>query len=271
MKKLLLTLFAAAAVFVACDKDNDQLESIEVNNVEVNSPINSIIVDAEAFISGLASNVPKSDIEAYENSESSARTGAAGSDWIHAIFFRFGGANIPLVYLNSEAEAEVCAENGQVSVLYTLETASSGATRLKIEVIDGAGVAQAASYSTIGASLRSAYNTLFAGSLGYLSRANASFTGVETGSVPQLSTLASNGIDFSCTPTVADEWTSDSSGLFTNPAYPGSSYRVTPAPFPLTGFLATVVDNASGNTVSNYAGTTSTSVEDEIEDDFEGN
>ena len=267
MKKVLLTLFAVAAVFVACDKEAIDIQepiASELEDINVSSPI---IVDAEAFINSLASNVTAEEISDFKNNASSARTGAAGSDWIHAIFFTFGSSNIPLVYLNSEAEAEVCAEGGQVSVLYTLETAPSGATRLKIEAIDGTGAAQAVQYSNIGSSLRTAYNTLFAGGLGYLSRANADFTGVTTGSVPQLATLAGQGIDFACG--AADEWTSDASGLYTNPAYPGSSYRLTPAPFPLTGFLATIVDMASGSSSANYAGTGEDAVKDAIEGDIE--
>ena len=50
---------------------------------------------------------------------------------------------------------------------------------------------------------------------------------------------------------VTDAW-SESNGVYSNPAYPGVSFTVAPAQFPLTGFLATI----TGSSVANQGGET---------------
>lgn len=258
MKKYFLSLLAVLAVVVACDKsfeEDVELTVEEVEDLQLNSPM---VVDAAAFINNLAADVTDQEIKEFKDTPSSSRVGADGTNWIHVIFFRFGGNNIPLAYLRSDDTDEVCPEAGQVSVLYTLEVAQSGASRLKIEQIDGNGNALPVTYSNIGSSLRANYNTLFGQTINRLSRATANFSGVATGSVPALSTLASNGIDFDCA----------------SPVDYTSFYEVTEAPFPLTGFLATMVDGYAdmegwpGGSSANYAATSTSTLEAAIQADI---
>ena len=267
MKKLLYTLFAFA-IIVACEKDmDDNYDSSSINPIEAS--VESIDVDAASFLNSLAESVTKQEIADYEANKTTARTGASGTQWMHIVFFTFGANNIPLVYLRSDDTPEICAEAGQISVLYTLEVASSGASRIKIERTNGDGTVVPVSYSRIGASLRANYNTLFGQTIDRLSRSNTTFDGFELGRVPSVATLASRGIDFSCSSGVADEWTADANGLYTNPTYPGNSYTLAEAPFPLTGWLATMVDNTSDVTPINYAGTSTSTVNSAIQDNIE--
>ena len=267
MKKLLLSLFAVATVFVACDKEAiDVQEPTAIEIEEANASV-GISVDAEGFINSLAGSVTKGEIEA-----SSARVGAAGTQWIHVVFFTFGSSNIPLAYLRSDDTAEVCPENGQVSVLYTLETAPSGASRLAIDQIQSDGTVIPTAYSNIGVSLRANYATLFGQTINRLSRARADFSGVADGNVPSLTLLASNGIDFDCAPAINDEWvTSDTSypKTSTNEAYPGSSFTVDRAPFPLTGFLTRIAEDAFDGTSLYYAASTEEAAMNEIIENIE--
>ena len=269
MKKILLTLFAVAAI-VACDKDDMYNDSSSINVLQEAEEIGASVdleIDAESFINGLANSVTKEEIANYEASKLTKRTGAANTEWLHVVFFTFGSSNTPLAYLRSDDTAEICAEGGQISVIYTLETAGNGNSRLKIERIDGDGTVRPASYSNIGASLRTNYATLFSNTIDRVYRANPGFSGIVPGTVPSLTLLANNGIDFVCGP--VDEWINDGTGLWTNPVYPGYSYRTTTAPFPLSGFLATIVTKPSGDVSANYAGTGMSDVTGAIETDIE--
>ena len=252
MKKLLLTIFTIAAI-VACDKD-DMFgdDSSSINVLEQAEEINaSVDIDYSSFINDLANDITKEEIAAYESSKTTARTGAAGTQWIHVVFFNFGPNSIPLAYLRSDDTTEICPEVGQTSVIYTLQTAPSGASRLLIDAIDGSGNVIPQATSNIDISLRANYATLFSQTVDRLSRAQANFSGVALGSVPLLTTLASAGIDFEC-----DEWTGttmpNGAIRYSNPTRDGYDYEVTPAPFPLDGFLATFL--GTDTSISNFAG-----------------
>ena len=210
MKKLFYLLFAFA-IIVACEKDAFDQDVQEINVLEEAEEINAFIdnafldIDYSAFIEGLAGDITKEEIAEYEANKTTARTGAAGENWIHVVFFPFGTNNIPLAYQRSEDTAEICESAGQVSILYILETATSGATRLRVEEINAAGVAQPATYTRIGSSLRANYNTLFSQTIDRLSRATTS-NGFALGRVPSVATLASRGIDFSCSTATVYEY-----------------------------------------------------------------
>ena len=272
MKKILLTFIAVAAVFVACDKDALDQDVANINVLEQAEEINaSVEIDYSNFIDGLVGEVSKEEIAAYEANKQTQRVGAAGTEWLHVIFFSFGPNNIPLAYLRSDDTPEVCPEGGQVSVLYTLQTASSGASRLLIDVIEADGTVRPQTTSNIGRSLRANYATLFGQTIDRLSRATTS-NGFALGSTPNLSTLNAAGIDFACAPAVNDEWiTSDTTypKTYTNEAYPGSSFTVDEAPFPLEGFLTRIIQDNFAGTSPNFAASSEGAAMDEIIENIE--
>ena len=99
-----------------------------------------------------------------------------------------------------------------------------------------------------------------------MSRATTS-NGFALGSVPNLSTLNAAGIDFACAPAINDEWVTTDANYpktYTNEAYPGSSFTVDEAPFPLTGFLTRIIQDNFAGTSPNFAASSETAAMDEI-------
>ena len=166
MKKILLTLFAVAAVFVACDKDNyeDQFEVIapeveEISSVESNPELDA----AFSFISSLNDSVNSGKVDVSPKSES-ARAGDFGDNWIQILYFdytispRLGERDY--AYVRSDNNGVVCADTDEDAstsyadvmlnpseISYTLVTphpnprfAAGGFSQLVIENISSSGV-----------------------------------------------------------------------------------------------------------------------------------
>ena len=254
MKKLLYTLFAFALVIVACEKDMD--ESYNVDSISpIEASVEEIDIESrfEAFndlISGI--EIPKT------TTPSTRRGGDNGTNWIEVTWFTHtdGGR---YVYLRPEDLGNGCYPDAADEETYTLLPGN----RLNIQVETATGTAS----NTFGlpASLVSRYNGAFGGATASVFNAQASANRVVFGAIPSIT------VAFECTTTAPSVWEEDSAtrGLFSLEGV--GSYQLDPAPFPLTGFLATMRTNTSGHTVRNYAGTTSSSVHDEIRGDFAGN
>ena len=255
MKKLILSLFAVATIFVACDKD-DNLDSVTIApevEVSVGNP-NDINIDA------LIERLISSDYTAPKGSASSARTSTApcvadartvptgATNFISYEVF-LSGSDLRAV-LRSEDSPAVAG----FTPLATVYLAQTGGNSFNV-VLNGNIISSGESAGLIG--LMSVPNFIVVENL------DANGLYIERG------TTAASGLDCSAAPPA--NWTSSVSGditTWTHATY--GSYTIQGAPFPLTGFLATVATNNSGNTVSNYAGTSSSTVSDRIRDDFDG-
>ena len=261
MKKLLYTLFAFALI-VACEKDmDDNYDSSSINpieaQVEVSDDTMSIV---NALVSRLENGLPSSK-GVKGTSGFTARTGdacatddrslAGYTNYLSYELFTDSGSNYGLI--RSEENLPI---SDQISPFLTIWLAQDGTTGNNFDVlVNGAVVSSGTSAGLIG---------LFAApNLVAMENLNATF--VYTG--PGDATIAS------CTAatTTAPSWEESSvtPGLFELAGI--GSYTIAPAPFPLTGFLATMSTNDTSHTVSNYAGTTSSSVHDEIRGDYAGN
>ena len=271
MKKILLTLFAVAAVFVACDKDELGYDSSSINVLEQAEEINaSIDYDYGSFLDQLADDAPAVSTKG-KGTVSTARTGEEGTEWIHAIFFTLG--NNELVHLAADTDAETCipstgvhaSATGAISVLYTFRTVN-GNGLLQIQIgnnpVINRQVANVAGYTN-----------LFSGNLNYVRLANDQRSGTIAGTAPPASAF-----DFTCAADEVYEWGESPTvpGLFSNndPAIT-TTYQLSAAPFPLSGILARTSDESVS---ANYAGSgdfsdsaTWMAVRTAIQDDIEGN
>ena len=263
MKKLLYTLFAFALI-VACEKDMDDNYTNSINPIEVEvSNLDLITENIVSRLSGSNFSIPTPSKKA-KGSASTARTGTATATCIDARADRsgnrldgeviFDGTNYFLL-IRDEAEVGV----GPFTPLLTVSFVKSA---------DGSTFQVYSNGTAVGSakSLSSGFSNLFEAPF-------TAFTFVESineyGDYLADSSLAAAGLTCSTAPAVS--WSSSTSGdvtTWTHPTY--GSYTIQGAPFPLSGFLATMVTNTSGNTVLNYAGTTSSSVKTEIEDDYDG-
>ena len=258
MKKLLLTLFAAAAVFVACDKDNDQLDTMVIEPAVSDFDSNAMLDNIVSRLSGGDFTLPASD----KGSASSARTGSCVD--ARTAGDRFG----------NRLDGEVIANASGEFFLLIRDEAEVGVGAftpvLKISFVKSADGSTFQVYSNgvaVGSSkpLSTGFSALF----------EAPFTGftfVESinmyGDYLADSSLAAAGISCSTAPPVG--WTSSTSSdvtTFTHPTF--GSYTVQGAPFPLSGYLATVVTQGTNPGTANYAGTTMGSVTSTIQNDFE--
>ena len=189
MKKLFYLLFAFA-IIVACEKDMDDYDTTSIN------PIEAEIVpeyDYLSFIDGLAEEAPSAkDIKGSPNT---ARVGAAGTEWLHAIFFGLGPNQF--VYLSADTDPESCipasgvhaSAINPVSVLYTFREVN-GRGLLQVQV-GNAPVRNQVVSNVAG------YRNLFAiPSLNYVRRSNDTRSGTISGApAPPVSAF-----DFSCAP-----------------------------------------------------------------------
>ena len=252
MKKLLYTLFALA-IIVACDKDmDDNYGSSSINpieaEVEIDDNTKSIV---DALISRLENGLP-SDKGVKGTSGLTARSGddcaadtrslSGYTNYLSYEIFIDGGNNYGLI--RSEEANPV---SDQISPILTIWLAQDGSGNDFDVIVNGNVVSSGNSAGLIG---------LFGvPNLKAMENLNATFVYTGVGDV----TIAD------CTEATGS-WT-ESDGLFSLAGV--GSYRLTPAPFPLTGMLATVVSkDDSANVVANYAGTTADAVNTAIRADF---
>ena len=250
MKKILLSLFAVAAVFVACDKvalDQD------VNNINVLEQAEEIgaSIDFEDVIDSSFEFI--SSVEPSKDSSNiTGKVGAAGTQWIHAVFFDSGSQNV--VLLRGSTAEEACWDSLSTfasSTLYTWDTTTNMLT-VVVETAAGESAPRSRPQSA-GSAAR--YDRLFASTtLNRIRVTNSRRTAAITGTPPAVADF-----DFSCGVDLT------------------GAYSITPAPFPLTGFLAKI--NASFDFIGsgldadalNYAGSSEEDVRTAIENDIMNN
>ena len=241
MKKILLTLIAVAAVFVACDKDALDQDVTNINVLEQAEEIGAT-VDSDKITIEDAMNFLNS-IEGTPSKRSSSvtgKTGPAGSNFIHVALFDHNSS--PYAVLSSEDGTEVCfgnLANFHSSILYVLDESAS-ILNVEIEHADGTITNEAPASLSPALLARFQGASHFGGSLDQLIvNTNSDRNSATTGSVP-----AANLFDFSCTTTPSvDDY-----------------FDFSAAPFPLQGTLATKKSTAPA-ALANYAGTSRESME----------
>ena len=273
MKKILLTLFAVAAVVIACDKDALDQDVNNINVLEQAEEINaSVDLDTDAIIGSIIErwtgdglSVPSSK----KGTASTARTTTTidcvedtrdgltidgETDYISYEIAVINGRNFGIA--RSDADSPL----GAFTPLVTVYFVNKGSNNVNI-VVNGAVVN---SFNNAG------FIPLFANGAplngGYVENLNAAFIYLTPG------TLADAGV--ACTAAVEADWSESPStpGLWEHATY--GSYQLSNAPFPLSGVLARVM--SEGTDVSgtlNYAAsgsmTDNAAVREAIENDFE--
>ena len=272
MKKILLTLFAAASIFVACDKDNSLEPLVEIETAQDSyldlSDVKDILNEI-GFTGDLQNTpVPKGYVSSARTNGESTTTNCFDSrpdvptgktafdiqylpiDDSQGYLFLRGGGDIPLALNRPIVRFLIGSANEPI--------------QLQLFLFNNGAFGQAI---PLGPTPYNAGLTFIAAD-GVLSidRTNL-YLDTVTPNVTE--TAADAGVACSTAAPVAWEST-QSNGIttFTHATY--GSYTIQGAPCPLSGFLATMVTNDSGNSVRNYAGTSSSTVSDRIRDDFDG-
>ena len=251
MKKILLTLFAVAAVFVACDKDGLDQEITNINVVEQAEEINASVEIDESIMQGLLS-LDFSSNKGSVNTGRTTRPAAADVNGLYLNFYTEGGNNY--VSFTSDDVGQVCHTGTTQQRLYSLE-----GNDLKVYVGDGTTAVVTLTDIT--------FAFLFAiDNFRVVYQIDSEFL---IQSSPAYGTFT-----FSDCAGGTVEWTQSSTtaGLWEHPTY--GSYQLSNAPFPLSGVLARVM--SEGTDVSgtlNYAAsgsmTDNAAVREAIENDFE--
>ena len=249
MKKILLTLFAVAAVFVACDKDAYDEDVANINVIEAAQEIGASV----SFDGAIDSSFEFiGSVEAPKGSSNTTnKVGASGTRWLHIIFFDHSGQNLAL--LRGEGAEESCWGNLPGFAHSTLYTWDTNTDTLTVVVEDASGESAPVSRPQSAANA-TRFDRLFAvdSTTDRIRVTNTRRSRAITGTPP-----AASALDFGCIP-----------------ALMGNAYRITPAPFPLSGFLATIdasfdfVTYGLDADASNYAGTSEQDVIDAIEADI---
>ena len=274
MKKLLYTLFAFT-IIVACEKDmDDNYDSSSINPIDAQVGISEKeAVDLFNSLLGEISTVSEENLfyvapKRVKGQANTARTsdGSCGDDrpttgdYITLTYFQ--NSNDRGVLVRSEERGNVTIPDSQVSLELTYSL--SGTTYSIRNEGTGFNIAT-------GLAASPALQASFPAPLNLVYRVDASNS-------PQalLTGALRTAVGIDCTPspsTGSFDWQliSGSTDTYenTDPAIT-ATYRLSPAPFPLTGMLATIVTADSDNASANYAGTSSSTVRDAIEDDIEG-
>ena len=344
MKKILLTLFAFAAVFVACEKDTyeNEFETIVPEVEGVSESYSMSNEDAFNFLNDLVSGI---DVDGLEPADASSSRNSANK--IDVAFFN-DGTSIEKAHLASEQfTGDRCYGNYTLIGDFEYSLSTDG-TRLFVynpsSPSTSANAVNGADAFRLSTGLQTRYAQVFGANLDNINnirrdsrgnptailgaqpaRSGFDFTvGCTTATVYEYGTRIIGGahdgrviipldpldMDAASNPSAAAVGTGNlqlqlvrrvaGSGIntwenvgdpFTNPNYVAptttawtagtgadsnlfshatyGSYRVTAAPFPLTGFLATVVsDSTSPANTNNYAGTSEQAVRDAIEANF---
>ena len=262
-----------AAILVACDKDALDQDITNINVLEQAEEINASIDSNEAFdfINNLNSAIVSGDIEVSpktsKGNSSTAKAGDFGTNWIQVIFFDYtlspALGERRYAYVRSDNHGVICPDATEdastsfsdvmlnpVEVSYTLAphptTAlnNAGFRQLIIETISAAGTVSSSSNvqsSEWGSTFSADFDRTYATASG----------AIAGGFFP-----AASRFDVACvTGSPEPEWGESPTdpGLFIHSIH--GSYRLSAAPFPLTGVLATVVsDDTTSDDTNNYAG-----------------
>ena len=277
MKKILLTLIAVAAVFVACDKDAYDQEVMNINVIEQDIKVDALN-EVKSILNGLdlgeslyapSVKINKSNLTARTSTAADchdnrpdAPNGKKTADFQflpisggnQGWFVIRGTGNIPLELNRPIVRFLVGTSSEDIQLQLHLQNASGDyVTMLPLGTTP---------YSA-------AIDAVFAA---------ADFLSVDKADVyldsvtPNVEETASDAGIACSAGTPASSWSSSTANGVTTWTHPTlGSFTIEGAPFPLSGFLATMGTNDSGNTVRNYAGTTSSSVYDAITGDYDGN
>ena len=237
MKKILLTIFVFAAI-IACEKDaydNDDVTNINVleQAEEINASVettSSTGLDVEALTARLTRLAGNTKGVTRKLNSSTAKTGGAGSH-IKLISGVETTSNIYYEFLFSD-DISLC-NLPNFTYLETIWLVLNSANETEIRAIAPSGE-DSFLVGTITADLSFLYEITFSEGL-FVDLSDLSVDVVSGESQADI-TLGSVNFDLSCE---------------------GILYEVTPAPFPLRGFLATKIAGATfpNATPSNYAGT----------------
>ena len=237
MKKILLTLFAVAAVFVACDKDALDNDATSINVLEAAEEINASVElshdDAFEFLNSIVESGDFETPTLPKGDASTAKAGDFGDNWIQVMYFDYtflaalGERDYALVVSDDNDVACPSAEMLNVQeVSYSLAprvvngVESPVLSNLIIETISATGtVSSSRAVSSAG------WRNAFASNFDRVYPATADRTSIAGGPAPTRSTFdttCNEDVDYS------------------------QYYSVEPAPFPLTGFLARITGDITG-------------------------
>ena len=236
MKKLLFALFTFALVIIACEKDMDDYGTTNIAPIEAEVEVSSSDIDVDGLIDRLISSTQKNGKKV---TSSTAKTAVRGT----SIITIFTGVSNGFLYEIAFDDVVSWCNNSSGLTQLTLFLNSAGDTEIKvgdnsgpivatvpgIEFLFTLDIAQGLRISAATRVLENAVNT--AGVYSFTDATSYNFVCAAAG--PAVTTY----------------------------------YDVTPAPFPLTGFLATINSTFTG-TSANYAGTTEAAVRAAIEADI---
>ena len=240
MKKLLLTLFAVAAI-VACDKDAFDQDTYDINVVEAAEEINATVETAsEDSILTLLENLRSANLPKAERGDANAT--AKGSDYLNLTFFTFG--NEPYITFLDESNDDI-----------TCILEAPGVTNVNSIFFDnvngdGSAIAVETADETVVTTVTGDFAAFFAGSENSIIKLTPTYDIVASEALNAHNRVTVSGADIKL-------------------ACAADYFDITNAPFPLNGFLATIDDVAGlqaafGGSSLNYAGTTESSVMDAI-------
>ena len=240
MKKLFLTLIAIAAI-VACDKDALDQDVNNINVLEQAEEINaSVDIDYLQFFNNFVSTADISNVSNTKNSSSTSKGFDDGDNWFELGFFTHGG--VPYVSGGSEDATERCFSEYSDAVVVTYTW--NGSDTL---IINNNGAVS--NLPVDEASQIELYNGFFASTQVFFVQALPDFSRAAEADLPDVTLF-----DFNCITPV------------------GELYGVTRAPFPLSGFLATILPGADlteySGASANYAGTSEREVRTAVERDI---
>ena len=254
MKKILYTLFAFA-IIVACEKDTVEMDVTNINSIEE-------VVDAD-FVSQEEIDAIVNDLlENLQNFGKSKRGQAnltgKGQDFVAIYIFSRGGIRY-MAFVDESNDDLVFPSDLTVATLY-FDNGNGDGSALVVENADEVEQLR----------LNGNFADFFSGANNELIQV----TPRHRGTFDAANAVTVNGVSFSFAEAAPAGWTgSTANGITTMTNADLGTYTIQDAPFPLTGFLATFgtkTGAAATRTINNYAGTTSSSVMTEIENDFAG-
>ena len=252
MKKILLTLFAVAAIFVACDKDAYDQEITNINVLEQAEEINASVessVDIDALTATL--NRLSNNRKNYQPkpSNDTAKTGGAGA-YIAIVGGVNSGSFYEFLFSNDLAPCNL----DDYSYLETVYLVLNAANETEIRLLAPSG---SPTESLLVGTITDDFSFLYTITIseGLKVVLSSSVIDHQPDSSASLSfAFGSDTFDFSCGVDLT------------------GAYDVMPAPFPLTGFLARINSDFDFTGLDanalNYAGSSREDVVREIENDI---
>ena len=244
MKKLILSLFAIATVFVACDKeafDTQEPTVLELEEANVSMEAETPLADD---LLTLISNLQDAKLP---DAEPGLETlSARGSDYLNLTFFTFN--NEPYITFLDESNDDLRCIIGAPGV--------SGVNSIYFDNVngDGSAIAVEDAQENVVTTVTGDFAAFFADANNSIIKLTATYDIVASEALNAHNRVSVSGADIKL-------------------ACAADFYTVSSAPFPLNGFLATIDDAAGltaafGGSSPNFAGTLMGSVTSTIEDNI---